>query len=141
VFITSERNITVVPMLEELIHKARSATTGRVELRILVSSNGVEITSLESPPDGHGDAVVDGTFAQWFRALVAERRLSQEAAARRIGVSLKTVSRWLHGTTEPRLRELRRVHEAFGQLPPFPEPESSVGVAPSAPSQEVEATP
>jgi transcriptional regulator with XRE-family HTH domain len=43
--------------------------------------------------------------------------LSQEAAARQLGVSVKTVSRWVGGETEPRLRDLRRIHEVFGEGP------------------------
>jgi transcriptional regulator with XRE-family HTH domain len=43
--------------------------------------------------------------------------LSQEAAARQLGVSVKTVSRWVGGETEPRLRELRRIREVFGEVP------------------------
>lgn len=45
-----------------------------------------------------------------------------EAAARQPGVSVKTVSRWVGGTTEPRLRDLRlrdlrRIRELFGEIP------------------------
>ena len=44
-----------------------------------------------------------------------------EAAARQLGVSVKTVSRWVGGATEPRLRDLRRIRELFGDIPfPFP---------------------
>lgn len=125
-FIPVERTSTVAPLLDELIHRARSAANGSVELRVVVSNAGVEVRSMPVR-EGHARLGGDGTFSQWFRALLAERRLSQEAAARRIGVSLKTVSRWLHGTTEPRLRELRRVRQAFDELPPFLEPEPSVG--------------
>jgi hypothetical protein len=45
--------------------------------------------------------------------------LTQEAAARQLGVSVKTVGRWVGGETEPRLRDLRRIQELFGDLP-FP---------------------
>jgi transcriptional regulator with XRE-family HTH domain len=45
--------------------------------------------------------------------------LTMEAAARQLGVSVKTVSRWVGGTTEPRLRDLRRIRELFGEIP-FP---------------------
>ena len=41
-----------------------------------------------------------------------------EAAARRLQVSAKTISRWVGGTTEPRLRDLYRIRELFGE-PPF----------------------
>jgi transcriptional regulator with XRE-family HTH domain len=43
--------------------------------------------------------------------------LTMEAAARQLGVSVKTVSRWVGGTTEPRLRDLRRIRELFGEIP------------------------
>jgi hypothetical protein len=32
-------------------------------------------------------------------------------------VSVKTVSRWVGGTTEPRLKDLRRIQEVFGDVP------------------------
>ena len=44
------------------------------------------------------------------------RSLSREAVARELGVSAKTVSRWVGGETEPRLRELRRIQERFGDV-------------------------
>ena len=40
-----------------------------------------------------------------------------EAAARQLGVSVKTVSRWVGGATEPRLRDLRRIRELFRRHP------------------------
>ena len=57
------------------------------------------------------------TFSTWFQGVLREDRMSQEAAARRLGVSLKTVNRWVNGRTEPRLRELRRIREEFGAPP------------------------
>jgi transcriptional regulator with XRE-family HTH domain len=42
---------------------------------------------------------------------------TREAAARRLGVSVKTVNRWTGGQTEPRLRELRRIQDQFGDVP------------------------
>ena len=39
-----------------------------------------------------------------------------EAAARQLGVSVKTVSRWVGGAP-PRLRDLRRIGELFGETP------------------------
>ena len=38
-------------------------------------------------------------------------------AAKQLGVSVKTVSRWVGGATEPRLRDLRRIRELFGDFP------------------------
>jgi transcriptional regulator with XRE-family HTH domain len=43
--------------------------------------------------------------------------LTQEAAARQLGVSVKTVGRWVGGATEPRMRDLRRIQEVFGEVP------------------------
>jgi transcriptional regulator with XRE-family HTH domain len=45
--------------------------------------------------------------------------MTMETAARHLGVSTKTVGRWVGGTTEPRLRDLSRIREVFGDLP-FP---------------------
>ncbi|TDU88588.1 helix-turn-helix protein [Kribbella voronezhensis] len=61
--------------------------------------------------------VGDEPFAAWLTAVLSRQGLSQEAAARRIGVSVRTISRWLRGDTEPRLRDLRRVHAVFGRPP------------------------
>jgi DNA-binding XRE family transcriptional regulator len=57
------------------------------------------------------------TFAEWMSTALRREGLTQEAAARQLGVSVKTVSRWVGGTTEPRLRDLRRIQEVFGALP------------------------
>ena len=57
------------------------------------------------------------TFAEWMSIALRREGLTQEAAARQLGVSVKTVSRWVGGTTEPRMRDLRRIQEVFGALP------------------------
>ena len=57
------------------------------------------------------------TFAEWMSTALRREGLTQEAAARQLGVSVKTVSRWVGGTTEPRMRDLRRIQEVFGALP------------------------
>ena len=59
------------------------------------------------------------TFARWLSAVLRREGLTMEAAARQLHVSAKTVSRWIGGTTEPRLRDLARIRDAFGD-PPFP---------------------
>jgi hypothetical protein len=67
-------------------------------------------------------AIADGTassFADWMSGVLRREGMTMEAAARQLGVSVKTVSRWVGGTTEPRLRDLRRIRELFGDLP-FP---------------------
>lgn len=57
------------------------------------------------------------TFAEWMSSALRSQNLTQEAAARQLGVSVKTISRWVGGTTEPRMRDLRRIQEVFGALP------------------------
>jgi DNA-binding XRE family transcriptional regulator len=57
------------------------------------------------------------TFAEWMSTALRREGLTQEAAARQLGVSVKTVSRWVGGATEPRMRDLRRIQEVFGELP------------------------
>jgi DNA-binding XRE family transcriptional regulator len=57
------------------------------------------------------------SFAEWLARVLKREGLTQEAAARQLSVSVKTVSRWVGGETEPRLRDLRRIHEVFGEAP------------------------
>ena len=83
------------------------------------------LRGLPSPPAaGHADQ--DGsrpqddspaTFAEWMSSALRREGLTQEAAARQLGVSVKTVSRWVGGATEPRMRDLRRIQEVFGEVP------------------------
>jgi DNA-binding XRE family transcriptional regulator len=57
------------------------------------------------------------SFADWMGSALRREGLTQEAAARQLGVSVKTVSRWVGGATEPRMRDLRRIQEVFGEVP------------------------
>jgi DNA-binding XRE family transcriptional regulator len=57
------------------------------------------------------------TFAAWMSSALRREGLTQEAAARQLGVSVQTVSRWVGGATEPRMRDLRRIQEVFGEVP------------------------
>jgi DNA-binding XRE family transcriptional regulator len=57
------------------------------------------------------------TFAEWMSSALRREGLTQEAAARQLGVSVKTVSRWVGGATEPRMRDLRRIQQVFGEVP------------------------
>jgi DNA-binding XRE family transcriptional regulator len=79
----------------------------------------------EASPDGItpngpvalGQPGQPATFAEWMSTALRREGLTQEAAARQLGVSVKTVSRWVGGATEPRMRDLRRIQEVFGQVP------------------------
>jgi len=66
------------------------------------------------PPRGDRQAE---SFAEWMSSALRREGLTQEAAARQLGVSVKTVSRWVGGATEPRMRDLRRIQELFGEVP------------------------
>jgi hypothetical protein len=80
------------------------------------------------PTGGAGEDAVAGStggpadadaesFADWMAGVLRREGLTMEAAARQLGVSVKTVSRWVGGATEPRLRDLRRIRELFGEIP------------------------
>jgi hypothetical protein len=58
------------------------------------------------------------SFAAWLAVRLRAEGLTMEAAARRLDVSTKTISRWVAGSTEPRLRDLYRIRDVFGE-PPF----------------------
>lgn len=66
---------------------------------------------------GPGQPEHAANFADWMSTALRREGLTQEAAARLLGVSVKTVSRWVGGTTEPRLKDLRRIREVFGDVP------------------------
>ncbi|HYT29723.1 MAG TPA: helix-turn-helix transcriptional regulator [Actinomycetota bacterium] len=91
-----------------------------VQVVLTVSEERVEVTvsrgEAERDRDGSGPRT-GVSFAAWMREMLKQEHVSQEAAARRVGVSLKTMNRWVQGQTEPRLRELRRVEHAFGRVP------------------------
>jgi hypothetical protein len=70
-----------------------------------------------SGPVGAGGSAQPETFAEWMSSALRREGLTQEAAARQLGVSVKTVSRWVGGATEPRMRDLRRIQEVFGEVP------------------------
>jgi DNA-binding transcriptional regulator YiaG len=106
-----------------------------VEVDVLRSSTAAgsgpgmdALSALLSQPVGQ-PAVVEPTdkptdmpaesFADWMAEVLRREGMTMEAAARQLGVSVKTVSRWVGGATEPRLRDLRRIRELFGDLP-FP---------------------
>ena len=63
------------------------------------------------------DGSDDADFADWMAAALRREGMTMEVAARQLGVSVKTVSRWVGGATEPRLRDLRRIRELFGDFP------------------------
>ena len=87
------------------------------DILVRVHSQQVEVEVRSELPPEPEDEDRMRSFADWLSRLLRSRNLSQEAAARRIVVSLKTVSRWIRGETEPRFRELLLVCDALGEAP------------------------
>lgn len=93
-----------------------------VEIDVLHSHSGTPgeptLADMEKvqarPPD---PMAAPATFAKWMTEALRREGLTHELAAKQLGVSVKTVSRWVGGETEPRLRDLRRIQERFGEVP------------------------
>ncbi len=64
-----------------------------------------------------GSAGEESSLADSMSGVLRREGLTLETAAKQLGVSVKTVSRWAGGATEPRLRDLRRIRELFGEIP------------------------
>jgi hypothetical protein len=80
----------------------------------LAGDTAAETTARQVTADADADAE---SFANWMTGVLRREGMTMEAAARQLGVSVKTVSRWVGGATEPRLRDLRRIRELFGETP------------------------
>jgi hypothetical protein len=84
-----------------------------------VATNGAAPARAPAAVGNPGSRAVGVSFADWLAAALRREGMTMEAAARELRVSAKTVSRWVSGTTEPRLRDMSRIREIFGELP-FP---------------------
>jgi DNA-binding transcriptional regulator YiaG len=100
---------------------AASPSIGTFQVVVRLFPDDVEIEVLSSTDNQQPRAataeVAGASFAEWFSDVLRRQGLSQEAAARQLGVSVRTVSRWVLGQTEPRLRDVRRISGAFGPVP------------------------
>ena len=81
-----------------------------------------QATDMKAAAAGRAESasVADGdemAFANWMASVLRREGMTMEVAAKQLGVSVKTVSRWVGGATEPRLRDLRRIRELFGDFP------------------------
>ena len=74
-------------------------------------------TGRDGAAGGQNGPSDETAFADWMAAALRREGMTMEVAARQLGVSVKTVSRWVGGATEPRLRDLRRIQEVFGEIP------------------------
>jgi DNA-binding XRE family transcriptional regulator len=103
---------------------AASPDGGQIQVCFRIFPDGVEVDVLRGPATAAANlprqvraSPQHRPFAEWLAGLLKREGLTQEAAARQLGVSVKTVSRWVGGETEPRLRDLRRIHAVFGEGP------------------------
>lgn len=87
-----------------------------VVVRLFPDEAEIEVLSSADPTPSL-PAPIAGSFATWLTEVLRREGLSQEAAARQLGVSVRTVSRWVRGQTEPRLRDVRRISDVFGPVP------------------------
>jgi hypothetical protein len=97
-----------------------AAAAGLDPLTSLLQADGRVPASASNGASGAGagpGGADPASFAEWMAGVLRREGLTMEAAARQLGVSVKTVSRWVGGTTEPRLRDLRRIRELFGEIP------------------------
>jgi DNA-binding XRE family transcriptional regulator len=101
------------------LYPAPAPTAAPVSGEIAAADGGAVVSDARTGAAEGGAAPVPsaGTFAEWMSSALRREGLTQEAAARQLGVSVKTVSRWVGGATEPRMRDLRRIQEVFGEVP------------------------
>jgi DNA-binding XRE family transcriptional regulator len=109
--------------------------TGGIQVSIRIFPDHVEVDVLRSDPSLREGSDLSAlvaalgprvrpperpeSFAGWMERALSREGMTREDAARQLGVSVKTVGRWIGGETEPRLRDLRRIQDLFGEMP-FP---------------------
>ena len=104
------------PTLAQLRDLARSAGQPQPAAAAAAAATDAAVPATD-PPAPDPATFAPATFAQWMSAVMRREGLTQEATARQLGVSVKTVRRWVGGETEPRMRDLRRIQERFGDVP------------------------
>jgi len=118
----SDNQILPAPGLTSAPPAAAAAATPAVRAAPVAPPPPAAVTAAAAAPAPAGPVTLGlpghpATFAEWMSTALRREGLTQEAAARQLGVSVKTVSRWVGGATEPRMRDLRRIQEVFGQVP------------------------
>ncbi len=56
-------------------------------------------------------------FQSWLAERLRQEGLSQTEAARRVGVTFRTLNRWVKGQSEPKLSQLRAICRVLGSPP------------------------
>lgn len=110
-------------VLNALLESANAETLpNSIQVSFRIFPEYIEVDVLRSIPESGEPQPLEwsgeSSFTEWIGAYLRRRNLSQEAAARQLGVSVKTIGRWVRGETKPRLTDMRRILEVFGQLPP-----------------------
>jgi hypothetical protein len=134
------RQLTATPLSDDEVRTfcdrvadvlfAAAGGSGAIQVSLRMFPAWAEVDVLEAPGAPPAETPAAGTadvrppvigagpsFAEWFTAGLRREGLTLEAAARRLSVSAKTVGRWAGGATEPRLRDLYRIREVFGEPP------------------------
>jgi len=104
---------------------AASPGGASIQVSFRIFPDAVEVDVLRSPASPTAELPIpppvrdqpQPSFAAWMAALLKREGLTQEAAARQLGVSVKTVSRWVGGETQPRQRERQKIRDVFGDVP------------------------
>jgi hypothetical protein len=95
-----------------------SSPAGIDALASLLKNQAADMEAAATGRDGTaGQNGSETAFADWMAGVLRREGMTMEVAAKQLGVSVKTVSRWVGGATEPRLRDLRRIRELFGDFP------------------------
>jgi hypothetical protein len=96
---------------------AAAAGDGRAPAAAAGEGRAPAVAAARGPAPSAASAEHSSSFAEWMANALRREGLTQEQAARQLGVSVKTVSRWLGGETHPRMRDLRRIRDRFGEIP------------------------
>lgn len=112
---TAEGHALYVAITDAIL-AAAGPDEGTFTVTVRLFPDGAEVEVLHGSDGRLPQGSVGGvSFASWFSETLRRQGLSQQEAARQVGVSVRTVSRWVLGQTEPRMRDLRRVRQVFGE--------------------------
>jgi DNA-binding XRE family transcriptional regulator len=125
-----QESLAEAPLSPEMSRELQSAVnqalldaaspSGSIQISFRMFPDSIEVDVLRSVAPGEypPEWSADPSFSDWIASVLKREHLTHEAAAQQLGVSVKTVSRWLHGESKPRMRHLRRMVEVFGETPP-----------------------
>jgi DNA-binding XRE family transcriptional regulator len=108
-------NVAIVDAL--LIAAGPAIGSFQVVIRLFPDDIEIEVLSSSISHQSVTGSPTAASFAEWFSEVLRRQGMSQQTAARQLGVSVRTVSRWMRGQTEPRLRDVGRISGVFGPVP------------------------